>query len=58
MWLLGSMFVDTTNSWPAAPAIGNAKKMVQRLPVKIALEPGKNKDQRLRPGLNIVPESK
>jgi DHA2 family multidrug resistance protein len=29
---------------------------VQRLPVKIVLEPGKNKDHRLRPGLNAVPD--
>jgi len=32
------------------------KKTVQRLPVKIDLEPGKNKDHRLRPGLNVVPD--
>jgi membrane fusion protein (multidrug efflux system) len=41
---------------PPENAIGNAKKTVQRLPVKIVLEQGKNKDHRLRPGLNVVPD--
>jgi membrane fusion protein (multidrug efflux system) len=31
-------------------------KIVQRIPVKIVLEPGENRDHRLRPGMNVVPK--
>jgi membrane fusion protein (multidrug efflux system) len=40
---------------PPENATGNYVKIVQRLPVKIVLEPGENKDRRLRPGMNVVP---
>jgi len=30
-------------------------KIVQRIPVKIVLEPGENQDHSLRPGMNVVP---
>ncbi len=39
---------------PPENATGNYVKIVQRVPVKIVLEPGENKDRRLRPGMNVV----
>jgi membrane fusion protein (multidrug efflux system) len=41
---------------PPENATGNYVKIVQRLPVKIILEPGENKDHQLRPGMNVVPD--
>jgi membrane fusion protein (multidrug efflux system) len=41
---------------PPENATGNYVKIVQRLPVKIVLEPGENKDRQLRPGMNVVPD--
>jgi membrane fusion protein (multidrug efflux system) len=41
---------------PPENATGNYVKIVQRIPVKIVLEPGENRDLRLRPGMNVVPE--
>jgi membrane fusion protein, multidrug efflux system len=29
---------------------------VQRIPVKIVLEPGQNNDHQLRPGINVEPD--
>ncbi|MGA8490047.1 MAG: HlyD family secretion protein [Terriglobales bacterium] len=40
---------------PPEDATGNYVKIVQRIPVKIVLEPGENRDRRLRPGMNVVP---
>lgn len=40
---------------PPENATGNYVKIVQRIPVKIVLEPGENKDLRLRPGMNVEP---
>jgi membrane fusion protein, multidrug efflux system len=40
---------------PPENATGNYVKVVQRVPVKIVLEPGENRDRRLRPGMNVVP---
>jgi len=31
-------------------------KIVQRIPVKIVLEPGENRDRQLRPSMNVVPD--
>jgi len=39
---------------PPENATGNYVKIVQRIPVKIVLEPGENKDLQLRPGMNVV----
>jgi membrane fusion protein, multidrug efflux system len=39
---------------PPENATGNYVKVVQRLPVKIALDPGQNKDQRLRLGMSVA----
>jgi membrane fusion protein (multidrug efflux system) len=39
---------------PPENATGNYVKIVQRVPVKIVLEPGANRDRRLRPGMNVV----
>jgi membrane fusion protein (multidrug efflux system) len=39
---------------PPENATGNYVKIVQRIPVKIVLEPGENKDHQLRPGMNVV----
>ncbi|HEY2117031.1 MAG TPA: HlyD family secretion protein, partial [Candidatus Angelobacter sp.] len=41
---------------PPENATGNYVKIVQRVPVKIVLEPGENSDHRLRPGMNVVPK--
>jgi len=41
---------------PPENATGNFVKIVQRIPVKIVLEPGENRDRRLRPGMNVVPD--
>jgi membrane fusion protein (multidrug efflux system) len=41
---------------PPENATGNYVKVVERLPVKIVLEPGENRDRRLRPGMNVVPK--
>ena len=41
---------------PPENAMGNYVKIVQRIPVKIVLEPGENKDHQLRPGMNVVPD--
>ena len=40
---------------PPENATGNYVKIVQRIPVKIVLEPGENRDLSLRPGMNVVP---
>jgi membrane fusion protein, multidrug efflux system len=41
---------------PPENATGNYVKIVQRIPVKIVLEPGENRDRWLRPGMNVVPD--
>lgn len=41
---------------PPENATGNYVKIVQRVPVKIVLDPGENRDRRLRPGMNVVPD--
>ncbi len=41
---------------PPENATGNYVKIVQRVPVKIVLERGENKDLQLRPGMNVVPD--
>ena len=40
---------------PPENASGNYVKVVQRIPVKIVLEPGQDPDRRLRPGMSVVP---
>jgi membrane fusion protein (multidrug efflux system) len=42
--------------FPPENATGNYVKIVQRIPVKIVLEPGENRDLQLRPGMNVVPD--
>jgi membrane fusion protein (multidrug efflux system) len=39
---------------PPENATGNYVKIVQRVPVKIVLDPGANRDHDLRPGMNVV----
>ena len=41
---------------PPENATGNYVKVVQRIPVKIVLDPGENKDHQLRPGMSVVPK--
>jgi membrane fusion protein (multidrug efflux system) len=41
---------------PPENATGNYVKIVQRVPVKIVLDPGENQDHLLRPGMNVVPD--
>ena len=40
---------------PPENAAGNYVKVVQRVPVKIVLEPGQDREHLLRPGLSVVP---
>ena len=41
---------------PPENATGNYVKVVQRIPVKIVLDPGQNNDLYLRPGMSVVPK--
>ncbi len=41
---------------PPENATGNYVKVVQRIPVKIVLDPGENRDRRLRPGMSVEPK--
>jgi membrane fusion protein (multidrug efflux system) len=41
---------------PPENATGNYVKVVQRVPVRINLDPGQNSDHRLRPGLSVDPK--
>jgi membrane fusion protein (multidrug efflux system) len=41
---------------PPENATGNYVKIVQRVPVKIVLDPGENQNRQLRPGMNVVPD--
>ena len=41
---------------PPENATGNYVKIVQRIPVKIILDPGENRNRELRPGMNVVPD--
>lgn len=41
--------------FPAENATGNYVKVVQRIPVKIVLDPGADKDRLLRVGMSVVP---
>jgi membrane fusion protein (multidrug efflux system) len=40
---------------PPENATGNFVKVVQRIPVKIVLDPGQDAEHRLRPGMSVVP---
>lgn len=42
--------------FPPENATGNYVKVVQRIPVRIDLDPGEDKDQLLRPGYSVVPD--
>jgi membrane fusion protein, multidrug efflux system len=41
---------------PPENATGNYVKVVQRIPVRIDLDPGSNKDHQLRPGMSVTPK--
>ena len=41
---------------PPENATGNYVKVVQRIPVKLVLDPGSNSDHQLRPGLSVEPK--
>jgi membrane fusion protein (multidrug efflux system) len=41
---------------PPENATGNYVKVVQRIPVKIVLDPGANHDHQLRPGMSVTPK--
>src|SRR5580700_3363617 len=41
---------------PPENATGNYVKVVQRIPVKIVLDPGANNDHPLRPGMSVTPK--
>jgi membrane fusion protein (multidrug efflux system) len=40
---------------PPENATGNYVKVVQRIPVRIDIDPGQNQDRRLRPGMSVIP---
>jgi len=40
---------------PPENATGNYVKVVQRIPVRIALDPGQNNDHLLREGMSVTP---
>ncbi len=42
---------------PPENATGNYVKVVQRIPVKIVLDLGANKDHQLRPGMSVTPKA-
>jgi membrane fusion protein (multidrug efflux system) len=42
---------------PPENATGNYVKVVQRIPVKIVLDPGANNDHQLRPGMSVNPKA-
>jgi membrane fusion protein (multidrug efflux system) len=44
--------------FPPENATGNYVKVVQRIPVRIVLDPDQNKDHRLRPGMSVTPQVK
>jgi len=44
--------------FPPENATGNYVKVVQRIPVRIALDPDQNKDHLLRPGMSVEPKVK
>ena len=41
---------------PPENATGNYVKVVQRVPVKLVLDPGENRDHQLRPGMSVEPK--
>jgi membrane fusion protein (multidrug efflux system) len=40
---------------PPENATGNYVKVVQRIPVRLALDPGQNSDHMLRQGMSVTP---
>jgi membrane fusion protein (multidrug efflux system) len=44
--------------FPPENATGNYVKVVQRIPVRIVLDPGENNDHLLRPGMSVEPDVK
>jgi membrane fusion protein (multidrug efflux system) len=40
---------------PPENATGNYVKIVQRIPVKVVLDPAENRDLQLRPGMSVEP---
>jgi len=44
--------------FPPENATGNYVKVVQRIPVRIVLDPGQNNDHLLRPGMSVEPKVK
>ena len=41
---------------PPENATGNFVKVVQRIPIRIAIDPGQNDDRALRPGMSVTPK--
>jgi membrane fusion protein, multidrug efflux system len=52
---LGSASGERFSLLPPENATGNYVKVVQRIPVRIALAPGQNTDHRLVPGMSVEP---
>jgi membrane fusion protein (multidrug efflux system) len=41
---------------PPENATGNYVRVVQRIPVRISIDPGQNDDHALRPGMSVTPK--
>jgi membrane fusion protein (multidrug efflux system) len=41
---------------PPENATGNYVRVVQRIPVRISIDPGQNVDRALRPGMSVTPK--
>jgi membrane fusion protein (multidrug efflux system) len=52
---IGGATGPTFSVLPPENATGNYVKIVQRIPVKIVLDPGQNSDRQLRPGMSVEP---
>ena len=52
---IGAATGATFSVLPSENASGNYVKVVQRIPVKIVLEPNQELQSRLRPGMSVVP---
>jgi membrane fusion protein (multidrug efflux system) len=52
---IGGATGPTFSVLPPENATGNYVKIVQRIPIKIVLDPGQNNDRQLRPGMSVEP---
>jgi membrane fusion protein, multidrug efflux system len=53
---IGGASGSRLNLLPPESATGNFVKVVQRIPVRIDVDPNQNSDHRLRPGMSVEPK--